>query len=142
MTASQTSSTAPVACPCGRTDQRARPLPYAQCCGPYIDDFDTTPAPDAESLMRSRFTAFTLQNADYLLATWHTSTRPESISFESGVRWIGLDVRSRSMSDGEHAQVEFVARKRDASGRASRLHERSRFVREGDRWYYLDGVPG
>ncbi|MGJ7496916.1 YchJ family protein [Variovorax sp. RT4R15] len=133
-------------CPCGRSDQRARPLPYGQCCGRYLDHFDTVPAPDAESLMRSRYTAFVRERADYLLATWHASRRPPQLSFDPDVRWLGLEVRSRSMSDGEHAEVEFVARQRDASGRASRLHERSRFVREASapdaliRWYYLDGA--
>ncbi len=131
----------PTPCPCGRTDQRARPLPYAQCCGRYLDDFEGTPAPDAESLMRSRYSAFVLERADYLLATWHPRTRPTHLDFEPGVRWLGLDVRSRSMSDGEHAEVEFVARSRHASGAASRLHERSRFVREGGRWLYLDAAP-
>jgi len=126
-------------CPCGRSDQRARPLPYAQWCGRYVDDFDATPAPDAESLMRSRYTAFVRERADYLLATWHASKRPSRVSFDSGVRWLGLEVCARSMVDGEHAEVEFVARQRDATGRASRLVERSRFVREGGRWYYVDG---
>ncbi len=130
----------PGPCPCGRTDQRARSLPYAQCCGRYLDDFAGTPAPDAESLMRSRYTAFVLERADYLLATWHASARPTQLDFEPGVRWLGLEVRSRSMSDGEHAEVEFVARQRNQAGVAKRLHERSRFVREDERWYYMDGA--
>jgi SEC-C motif-containing protein len=89
--------------------------------------------------MRSRYTAFVREQADYLLATWHASRRPASIAFEPGVKWLGLDVRSRSMLDAEHAEVEFVARQRSPAGVASRLHERSRFVRENDRWYYQDG---
>ena len=51
------------------------------------------PAPDAESLMRSRYTAFVQQRADYLLATWHASTRPAELDFEPGLKWLGLDVR-------------------------------------------------
>jgi SEC-C motif-containing protein len=121
------------------------PLLYAQCCGRFLDDFDQTPAPDAESLMRSRYTAFVRERADYLLATWHASKRPASIAFEAGVNWLGLDVRARSVLDADHAEIEFVARQRDASGAATRLHERSRFVREDDgllsRWYYVDGDP-
>ncbi|CAN5657287.1 YchJ family metal-binding protein [soil metagenome] len=128
-----------VPCPCGRRDRRELPLTYAQCCGRYVDDFDKTPAPDAESLMRSRYTAFVREQSDYLLATWHVSNRPASITFEPGVKWLGLDVRSRAVLDAEHAEVEFVARQRSAAGIASRLHERSRFVREDERWYYLDG---
>ncbi|MEJ8846827.1 YchJ family protein [Variovorax rhizosphaerae] len=129
-------------CPCGRPDARARPLPYAQCCGRYIDDFDATPAPDAESLMRSRYTAFVRERADYLLATWHASKRPSRVSFDAGARWLGLEVRAHQVLDDAHAEVEFVARQRDATGRASRLMERSRFVREGGRWYYVDGDLG
>jgi SEC-C motif-containing protein len=96
-------------------------------------------APDAESLMRSRYTAFVLQRADYLLATWHVRTRPPTLDFEPGAQWLGLEVRSRRLLDADDAEVEFVARHRVA-GRAVRLHERSRFVREAWRWYYLDGV--
>ena len=131
-----------LSCPCGRCDQRARPLAYAQCCGRYVDHFDAVPAPDAESLMRSRYTAFVLERADYLLASWHPDTRPATLGFEPGARWLGLEVRSRSMRDGEHAEVEFVARQRDATGRATRLVERSRFLLEAGRWYYVDGDVG
>ena len=98
-----------------------------------------TPAPDAESLMRSRYSAFVLERRDYLLATWHTSTRPAGLDFEPGAKWLGLEVRSQRQLDADHAEVEFVARHRVA-GRAERLHERSRFVREDGRWYYVDGV--
>ncbi|CAN7231142.1 YchJ family metal-binding protein [Variovorax sp. LjRoot290] len=136
-------NSARVPCPCGRRDRRELPLPYAQCCGRYLDDFERTPATDAESLMRSRYTAFVLERADYLLATWHVSTRPATLGFEPGVKWLGLEVRSRSVLDADHAEVEFVARQRSSAGVATRLHERSRFVREDDgavsRWYYLDG---
>lgn len=132
-------------CPCGRTDRRDKPIGYALCCGRYLEDFEGTPAPDAESLMRSRYAAFVLERGPYLLATWHASTRPASIEFEPGVKWLGLDIRSRSVLDADHAEVEFVARQRSSTGTATRLHERSRFVREGDRWFYLEGdlqAPG
>lgn len=121
------------ACPCGRGAS------YAACCGRYVDDFAGTPAPDAESLMRSRYSAFVLERADYLLATWHASRRPAALDFDAGVRWLGLQVRQHQQRDALHAEVEFVARRRDPGGRAMRLHERSRFVREAGRWYYVDG---
>lgn len=127
------------ACPCGRTDSRQRPLAYAQCCGRYLEHFAQCPAPDAESLMRSRYSAFVREDAAYLLATWHITQRPERLDFEPGVRWLGLQVRACLPLDETHAEVEFVARQRDATGRAYRLHERSRFVREHGRWYYVDG---
>ena len=126
-------------CPCGRTDARARPMTYAACCGRYLDHWDEQPAPDAESLMRSRYSAFVLQRADYLLATWHAPQRPPSVDFDAGARWLGLEVRAARATGDDTAEVEFVARHRIA-GRAVRLHERSRFVREGGRWFYVDGV--
>lgn len=130
--------TPPADCPCGRLSAKGRAVPYAECCGRFIDDFAHTPAPNAEHLMRSRYTAFVLENAPYLLQTWHASQRPASLDFEAGAKWLGLQVKQAN-STGEHtAQVEFVARFRVA-GRAVRLHERSRFVREEGRWFYVDG---
>ena len=90
--------------------------------------------------MRSRYSAFVLERRDYLLATWHATTRPTTLEFEPGAKWLGLEVRGHKLVDADHAEVEFVARQRDSSGRAHRLHERSRFVREQGRWTYLDGV--
>jgi SEC-C motif-containing protein len=92
--------------------------------------------------MRSRYSAYVLELVDYLLATWHPATRPGALPFERpGPRWLGLQVRSHRLDpDGVHAQVEFVARgKTSPGGRAHRLQELSRFVREDDRWYYVDG---
>lgn len=127
-------------CPCGRLEgvaPRAAPLAFPDCCGRWLD----APAPDAESLMRSRYSAFVRGDAAYLLATWHPSTRPASLDLESGVRWLGLEVRGHRVTGPDRAEVEFVARSRPpGSGPAHRLHERSRFVRESGRWYYLDGV--
>lgn len=128
-----------LACPCGRTDARRQPRPYAGCCGPWLDHFETAAAPDAETLMRSRYSAFVLERAPYLRATWHASTRPASVGFEPGTRWLGLEVKAFAEQDDGHATVSFVARQRDAGGRAHRLAETSRFVREDGRWFYLDG---
>ena len=128
------------ACPCGRADGLGKPLTLAQCCGRFITPDLDAAAPDAQSLMRSRYSAFVLGDASYLLATWHASTRPAQLSLESGVKWLGLEVRQIKVVDPEHAEVEFVARQRDASGRAHRLHERSRFVRQQGRWFYVDGT--
>jgi SEC-C motif-containing protein len=132
-------SLAPAApCPCGRSDARGQPQAFGRCCGRFLDDFEHTPAPDAEALMRSRYCAFVLEDARYLLATWHPSTRPPDLEFEASLKWLGLEVRTAHQVDADHAEVEFVARSRLA-GRGHRLHERSRFVREGGRWYYLEG---
>lgn len=131
------------ACACGGTHSRApavqAPRSHAQCCGRYIDGGPLQVAPDAESLMRSRYTAYAREDADYLRATWHASRRPATLNFEPGCKWLGLEVRDHTVLDDSHAEVEFVARMRSANGQASRLHERSRFVREDGRWYYVDG---
>jgi SEC-C motif domain protein len=90
--------------------------------------------------MRSRYSAYVLGLADYLLDTWHPSTRPATIEPDPpGLRWLGLEVK-RHMRDGdERAVVEFVAVSK-LGGRAQRLHETSRFVREAGRWFYLDAA--
>ena len=90
------------------------PQAFGDCCGRYIDHFDTAAAPDAEHLMRSRYSAFVLQRRNYLQATWHASTRPATLDFEPDARWLGLEVRSHRALDAEHAEVEFVARYRVA----------------------------
>ena len=118
------------ACPCGRSAS------CQACCARYIGT--GVPAPDAESLMRSRYTAFVRGDAAHLLATWHPGTRPASIELEEGVKWLGLEVKRHTAVDDSHAEVEFVARSR-LQGRGQRLHERSRFVREGGHWFYVDG---
>jgi SEC-C motif-containing protein len=90
--------------------------------------------------MRSRYTAYTFLREDYLLATWHTSTRPSSLDLaaDAATKWIGLEVKRNEQQDAEHAIVEFVARYK-VNGRAHRLHEVSHFVRENGRWFYVDG---
>ncbi|MBO9644847.1 MAG: hypothetical protein J7603_17180 [Pseudacidovorax sp.] len=133
-------------CPCGRKG-RGRPLAFADCCGRFLAD-PQTPAeeraarvPDAETLMRSRYSAYGLGDEAWLLATWHPRTRPASLQLADStpVQWLGLDMRAHLPLGADRAEVEFVARSRDGTGRASRLHERSRFVREDGRWYYVDG---
>jgi len=129
-------------CPCGRGGAFGV-LPYEGCCGRYLDD-PTTPAPDAESLMRSRYTAFARGRRDYLLATWDEAHRPAHLDLDPRVTWLGLDVLGRSTAE-DTAEVEFVARLRPAGrgAREQRLHERSRFARRDGRWYYVTGQqPG
>ena len=93
--------------------------------------------------MRSRYSAFVRERADYLLATWHASTRPATLDFAPNTKWLGLDVLDHRTLSADRAKVEFVARWRVA-GLAVRLHERSRFERHADeqgvqRWWYVDG---
>ena len=140
-------------CPCGAkavatgggakpAAKPVAPLAYGQCCGRWLEaDVQDGPcAPDAQQLMRSRYSAFVLEREAYLLSTWHPSQRPAQIAFDPGVKWLGLDVRDDRMTGADTAEVEFVARQKPFSGPAIRLHERSRFLRDGDRWFYLDGT--
>lgn len=119
------------ACPCGS----GRLL--AECCGRFHAG---EAAPDAESLMRSRYSAYVLGLEDYLLATWHPATRPAELELDATPRpqWRGLTVKSHAPLDASHAAVEFVARYK-LNGRAFRLHETSRFERLDGRWLYVDG---
>ena len=125
-------------CPCGGASPPAAPA-YDACCGRYHAGALHLQAPDAQSLMRSRYSAFVLDRLDYLLATWHADTRPPALAPNPpGLQWLGLEVRHHAMSGDDRATVEFVARSK-LGGRAERLHEISRFVRENGRWLYLDG---
>lgn len=118
------------ACPCGSSHA------YDGCCSPLHQG---QPAATAEALMRSRYGAYVLGLNDYLLQTWHASTRPATLEAQPpGLRWLGLEVRRSRIIDADHAEVEFVARSK-LGGRAHRLHETSRFVREGGQWFYVDG---
>ena len=121
-------------CPCGRTTARGAALQLADCCGPILAG---EAAATAEQLMRSRYTAFVLGRVEHVLATWHASTRPAELSLDAH-KWLGLEVRRHALTGLDSAEVEFVARFR-VGGKAVRQHERSRFVREGGRWFYLDG---
>lgn len=119
---------AAAACPCGGAQ-------YQHCCGRYHQG--ETPA-SAVQLMRSRYSAYALGLHDYLLATWHARTRPADLHDGEQARWLGLEVRAQQ-EQGDAATVEFVARYK-TGGRAHRLHETSRFLREDGCWYYLDGT--
>lgn len=88
--------------------------------------------------MRSRYSAYVLGLTEYVLATWHPSTRPLKLAAsEPSLRWLGLQVRQH-VPMVDRATVEFVARYK-LGGRAARLHERSRFLFENGRWFYVDG---
>lgn len=120
-------------CPCGN------PAGYVACCARLHGG---QPAGDAETLMRSRYSAYVLKLEDYLLASWHPRTRPASLRLSMqhpAPTWLGLSLKRHEQHDSDHATVEFVARFRVGGARAQRLHEVSRFVREDARWFYLDG---
>ncbi len=118
-------------CPCGSGK------PYIDCCALYHHSSQAASTP--EQLMRSRYCAYVLRDEPYLLATWHPSTRPAALHLEEGRCWLGLKVVGSGEEGDQAGWVEFVARSR-LGGRAQRLEERSRFIREAGRWYYVDGV--
>ncbi|WP_175009689.1 YchJ family metal-binding protein [Cellulosimicrobium sp. TH-20] len=133
-------------CPCLSGDT------YGSCCGRYHAGLRPGPdgaapgphAPTAEALMRSRYSAFAVGDAEYLRATWHPSTRPADLDLDDDVEWRRLDV-VRTEAGGPFdttGVVEFVAHHRSRTDPADRgrLHEVSRFAREDDRWSYVDGT--
>ena len=118
-------------CPCGSGRS------VEACCGRFLSG---EPAPDAESLMRSRYCAFVLGQENYLQATWHPDTRPADLGLDAtpAPQWLGLAIQSHTPLDDHHAMVEFIARYK-LNGRAFKLHETSRFERVDGRWLYVDG---
>ncbi|MEU5724094.1 YchJ family protein [Micromonospora sp. NPDC047738] len=121
-------------CPCGSG------VPYTDCCGPVHQGAST--AATAEALMRSRYSAFAVGDADYLLRSWHSSTRPARLRLAPGQRWTRLEIlgTDRGGLFDTTGTVRFRAHYREA-GRPGSLDEQSRFVREDGRWVYLDALP-
>jgi len=121
-------------CHCGNAKS------YDDCCGRLHAGLET--AVSAESLMRSRYSAYVLSLEPYLLASWHASTRPDSLDFSDAgkTKWLGLEIKRHTVIDANHAQVEFVARYKTGGQSAVRLHEVSDFIFEQGRWFYLSGV--
>lgn len=117
-------------CPCGTG------LTFGECCAP-IHRGDRAAA-TAEALMRSRYTAFSVGDTDWLLASWHASTRPRSLELDPGIRWLRLDVLATTGGpfDAE-ATVSFEAHW-VAEGARGSMREHSRFSRERG-WQYVDG---
>jgi SEC-C motif-containing protein len=121
-------------CPCGLGQ------PYGECCGPAHRGHG--PA-TATALMRSRYSAFALDDAAYVLSSWHPSTRPDEIEPDPGMRWVGLDLLETvggGLLDAEGV-VEFRAHYRDG-GRPGEMRERSRFVRHDGAWVYWGPILG
>jgi SEC-C motif-containing protein len=127
-------------CPCARVGTNGKRLHFSACCGQYLERDAAWPAADAQTLMRSRYSAFVLQREAYLLGTWHARTRPAQVGFDTVGKWLGLEVRNALVSSPTDAEVEFIARFKPQGASAWRLHERSRFVLQDGRWWYVDGV--
>ena len=91
--------------------------------------------------MRARYCAYVMANANYLIRTWHPSTRPASLPGlgAPGEKWLGLKIIAHDVPAPDRQTVEFVARYRQGGAKAIRLHEKSTFVLEQGSWFYLDG---
>lgn len=112
-------------------------IPFGECCSLYINGIQK--APSAVALMRSRYTAYVIQNADYLIATTHLSTRKlfskeEILTWSQENKWLRLEVLAST-----ETTVTFKAYFLDSEMKAQMHHEHSTFKREGDVWYYVTG---
>lgn len=119
-------------CPCGSG------IALADCCGKWHQG---QPAPSAERLMRSRYSAYTLGLIDYLVATTLPAQqaaldRDSMRAWSLGSTWLGLEVEGSELID-THAFVTFTARWHDGDGE-HRHRERSAFVQQAGRWYFID----
>lgn len=117
-------------CPCGSGRL------YGECCGPLHRGVAVAATP--EQLMRSRYCAYALLDEGYLRQSWHPSTRPSALGLSAEVQWLGLTVIDAPVPQGNAGWIEFSARFRHG-GRVEVMHERSRFLHEEGRWFYLDG---
>lgn len=91
--------------------------------------------------MRSRYAAFAVRDAAYLLRTWHPDTRPDILDLDPGTRWERLEILGTTEGSAFHTMgtVTFRAYFKD-NGRAGSLYEKSRFVRHGGAWVYGSAV--
>ncbi|MFE9042397.1 YchJ family protein [Streptomyces sp. NPDC012421] len=125
--------TAGAPCPCGLD------AAYGTCCGRFHTGTGAT-APTAELLMRSRYSAFVVGDAAYLLRTWAPETRPGGLDLDPGMRWTGLEILDTSEGTPFHQRGTVTFRARYVhGGEPGALHERSRFTRHDGAWVYVDG---
>lgn len=114
---------------------------YDSCCGPVIDGERL--APDAESLMRARYSAYVEQAIDFLGSSLHPQQRHDwdqaaTRRWAGGAEWLGLEILAIDVRGPDETAIEFVARYAE-NGIKRRHHELSRFRREAGQWYYWEG---
>jgi SEC-C motif domain protein len=111
---------------------------YDYCCGAVLSGRKN--AATAEDLMRSRYSAYVLGDASYLMRTWHSSTRPVDMDPATFPNWCGLEIirTEKGRADDEEGVVEFKARAISRK-KMIELHEVSRFVKEAGQWLYVAG---
>jgi len=123
-------------CPCGSYTK------YHRCCGPYLEgsSIPTTP----EELMRSRYTAFTKADTEYLVKTMRGMPLEDFDSqatkaWAEAVTWVGLTVINAPHPEKDIASVEFIARYKE-NGNEHRIHEVSTFQKVTGKWFYVKGM--
>jgi len=123
-----------ITCPCQNPNKS--PISFSNCCQKYINGTDTPKT--AEQLMRSRYCAFVIKDEQYLLKSWHSTTKPNTIEFDAEAKWLGLKIISTDMGQETDQQgwVKFIARYK-IGGKAHRLDEHSYFTRESELWRYV-----
>jgi SEC-C motif-containing protein len=124
-------------CPCGSRKS------LDKCCLPIIKG--EKDAETAEQLMRSRYTAFTLAEIDYLIKSHHPKTRnikqkKELKKWAQSVSWVGLTIlgKEKGYINDVNGTVEFRAVFLE-NGKPESIHEKSAFIRENNKWFYVDG---
>lgn len=118
-----------IPCPCGLD------ATYADCCGSIHEA--RTAAATAEQLMRSRYSAFAVRDAPYLLRSWSSATRPRELHLEEDIEWTGLEILNTTDGSPFHTEgtVEFRANY-IADGQPGDQQENSHFTRENGQWVY------
>ena len=117
-------------CPCGLGPS------FTACCGRFTGT--GVPAPTAELLMRSRFTAYAQKDADHLSVTWHSSSRPDQLQLDADLRWTALEILATAAGGLLDTRGTVAFRARAVSGgRARTVEEDSAFVRVAGAWAYV-----
>jgi len=130
-------------CPCRIIETKN--IPLEECCGPFLKG--TKKAPTAESMMRSRYSAYVVKNIDYIDQTQineknEVFNKEEALKWAESSEWMGLEVKrtQKGASNDDTGVVEFVAHYKDkASGTELRHHETSLFQKQNGEWKFKEG---
>lgn len=123
-------------CPCNSQ------MNYELCCAPFMEKRSTPKTP--EQLMRSRYTAYSQANIDYIKKTMQGKPllhfqEDEAKQWAESVIWLGLKILDAAMETPEKGYVEFIATFIEKN-RLKSIHERSEFHLHNEQWVYVDGI--
>lgn len=117
-------------CPCGTNKV------YSACCEPVVTQRKLAKTP--EQLMRSRFSAYFCNHAEWIARSWLNNMEPESVAFDDDLKWLDLNIIDAPKADSDEGYVEFEARYLK-KGKVKAIHEKSRFIKQNNQWLYVDG---